>query len=674
MIERSRIEVYDIESYLPLFLYCAFDIKTEKWFEFEISAYQNHLDGLVKHLVDGGIKYHVSFNGLSYDSQVLQFIIENHDRWGELSGLEIALRVKKFSDRRINDANYGLLPPYWEDRLENQQIDLFRIHHYDNENRRTSLKWLQFSMDLPSVEETPIPFDRTELSKEEVEQIKKYCRNDIISTVMFYNFTIGKTSHPVYKGRNKIQDRLDLIKELGFPNKALNWSDVKIGDEINKKTYMQLCGINDPRKLYDLKLKRKKKNFKYGDCIPPYVSFKTKPFQDFYERMLPIRVNLNEKEKFPFVYNGTHYVIAKGGIHSNESNRIIIPSDREILMDADVGSQYPHSLIKRRLFPSHLGEKWLIGYTGTRDKRLTYKEQANKPEITIERKQIYTGLAETYKLSLNGGGFGKTNERSNWQYDPFVHFSCTIGNQFEILMLIESLEIEGIHTVSANTDGIVCLFDKDKLDTYYKVCHEWEQKVGNSNQGKLEFTEYKKLIQSSVNHYIAIKENKKVKKKGSFATEFELNKDKSAVIIPIALEQYYLNDIPVEETIRKHKRIYDFCIGVKSSKEYHYEASDKTGEKEIYHRMVRYYISTNGKTLLKVKNPESEAPGNPVTNCEAGGWKCTVVNDIDEGDHIKSYKINHAYYIEKANEIINQIGRGKKMSKVNTNPNQISLF
>lgn len=671
MAECLRTEVYDIEAYKPLFLYCGFDVEAKKWFEFEISPFVNHLDGLVKHLVDSKIKFHVSFNGLGYDSQVLQFIIDNHERWVDWSGAQIAARIKKFSDRLINDLNYGLFPPYREEQLQNQQVDLFKIHHYDNEARMTSLKWLQFSMDALSVEETPIPFDKQELTAHEVEQIKKYCRNDITSTVLFYNFTIGKTEHPIYKGSNKIQDRLDLIAELGFPMKALNWSDVKIGDEINKKVYMQLSGIDDPKKLYDLKQGRKTRKFTFGDCIPPYVKFKTDAFASFHKRMQSIRVNLVKKETFDFSYNGTHYTIAKGGIHSKEKNRIIIPNEDEILLDADVGSQYPHSIIKRQLFPSHLGKNWLVGYTGTRDKRLMYKSKAKDPATLEELVRIYDGLSNTYKLALNGGGFGKTNDKTNWQYDPFVQFSCTIGNQFEILMLIESLEIEGIHCVSANTDGIVCLFKRDKLDKYYEVCHNWEKIVGNDKQGKLEFAEYKKLIQKSVNHYIAIKESNKAKKKGSFCTEMELHKDKSALVIPIALEQYYLKGKPVEETIKKHKNIFDFCIGVKASRNYRYENIDRDGDKEIFHRLVRYYVSTNGRTLLKIKNEDSEAIGNDVTNCEAGGWKCTVANDIDDGDDIKSYKINYDYYIQSANEIITEISRGKKTF---INPNQMTLF
>lgn len=56
-----------------------------------------------------------------------------------------------------------------------------------------------------------------------------------------------------------------------------------------------------------------------------------------------------------------------------------------------------------------------------------------------------------YKLALNAGYFGKTIETTNWQYGPEVGYYCTIGNQFEILMLIEMLSLKGIQCVSANT-------------------------------------------------------------------------------------------------------------------------------------------------------------------------------------------------------------------------------
>lgn len=667
-------EVYDIECLTGLFLYVGKNVDSGEYYVYEISKYQNDIDSLVKHLLDGGIQYGVSYNGLGYDSQILQFIIDNYERWVDLNGLGITQKIKLFSNRVIDDTKYGLFPPYREDHLDVTQIDLFKIHHFDNENRRTSLKWLQFSMDFPNVEEMPIHHETKDLSTEDIQLIKEYCFNDVESTYQLYLVTIGQSENPFYKGQNKIQDRFDLIQEMGFPLRALSWSDVKIGDEINKKVYMKTVGLdynnsNDHRKLGDIRRNRKSTaGFTYGQCIPSYVSFQTPEFQSFFNRMKKVRVNLMKKEEYPFSYNGTHYMIAKGGIHSNEKNRIITPGPNEILRDADIGSQYPHSIIKRNLFPNHLGKGWLIGYTGTRDKRLQFKELAGK-----ELK--YKGLAEQYKLALNGGGFGKTNEMSNWQYDPFVHYSCTIGNQFEILMLIESLEIAGIHVVSANTDGIVCLFNKQLEETYNRICHEWEIKVGNSVQGKLEFTDYTSLIQSSVNDYLAIKTNGKVKKKGDFATDMELHKNKSRRIIPIAMEQYFVNGIPVEQTIKNANNIYDFCVGAKASRDYHYEAIMK-GEREEYNRLIRYYVSTNGKKLIKVKNDGSTAKGVSVSQCEAGEWKCTVVNKIDKNKKINEYEIDYTYYIQKAEGRIRAIeaGRRKGGKPPSTDPNQGSLF
>jgi hypothetical protein len=241
-------------------------------------------------------------------------------------------------------------------------------------------------------------------------------------------------------------------------------------------------------------------------------------------------------------------------------------------------------------------------------------------------------------------------------------------------MLIEDLMIEGITTISANTDGIVCLFDKGLTEKYYNTCYAWEKKVGNHENGKLEYTEYKKLIQASVNDYLAIKTDDEVKKKGDFLTSFLLEKNKSRRIINLAMEKYFVNNIPVADFIRNHDNIFDFCIGAKSSSNYHYETIDWGGDKQRYDRMIRYYVSTNGRKLLKVKNEDSEADGNEITQCEAGEWKCTVVNFVDKALPLREYNINYEYYILKAEERIYAIERGRKRKGVRPDPNQTSLF
>lgn len=243
----------------------------------------------------------------------------------------------------------------------------------------------------------------------------------------------------------------------------------------------------------------------------------------------------------------------------------------------------------------------------------------------------------------------------------------TIGNQVEILMLIEDLELAGIHVVSANTDGLVCLFDKSLLDIYYKVCSDWEKQVGNDIHGKLEYQQYKSLIQTSVNDYIAVTVEGKVKQKGDFVIDFELHKNKSARIIPLTLNAYFINNTLPKEFIEKHENIFDFCLGFKGKGETKIIHLDKKTNTEVeLQKINRFYISKDGKNLLKRLKP---LEGKKVTGqidifggindgtreheVEAG-WLSTIYNKHSKQE-IKKYNINYQYYIDKVNKIINQI-------------------
>lgn len=670
-----NVRVADIETARGGFLYIDKDVKTGEYQVFRVDRYVNDLYRFVKYLKDEHFEYLVTYNGLNFDAQVIQWILHNFKDWYDLSGGEIARRIGEFSSDIIDDTNHGLFPPYMEEHLWVKQIDLMRIHHYDNEARRTGLKWLELGMDMLNIEDMPHSHLLEDFTEEMIQEMIGYCRNDVDATEMLYWITRGITEIEEYKGNDKIQDRLDTIEELGFPIKTMNYSDVKIGDELNKRSYCKKAGV-DQKGLYELKQNRKSTaGFTYGECIPDYVVFKTEKFRDFHEGIRNIRVNLMEKEKFPFTHNGTTYVIAKGGIHSNEKKRRIIVKEGERCEDADVGSQYPNALFKRRIYPSHLGHHWIDGYGENIEVRIAFKKKGSNKADPLWRK--WKGLSERYKLALNGGGFGMLNLKSSWQYDAFAMHKCTIGNQFEILMLIENLELHGIRVISANTDGIVCLFDKGLSEEYFRICDEWEKKVGNDVMGKLEFVSYKKLIQTSVNHYIAQKETGEVKKKGDFATSVELHKNKSRRIVPIALEKYFMEDIPVEETIREHTNIWDFCIGVKGNKDYFYRYVnlDDGKETDIPSKVVRYFVSNSGVRLLKIKKPGSEADGPDVSLCESGDWKCTLYNQAKELD-VSRLDINYDYYIAKAKEIIYGIENPsvRKGKKVYNNPNQINLF
>lgn len=231
-------------------------------------------------------------------------------------------------------------------------------------------------------------------------------------------------------------------------------------------------------------------------------------------------------------------------------------------------------------------------------------------------------------------------------------------------MLIEDLELTGIHVISANTDGIVCLFDKKLDNKYYEVCKNWEKKVGNDIIGQLEYQDYKLLVQTSVNDYIAIKTNNEVKTKGDFVSEFELHKNKSARIIPLALQQYFINNISIETFIKNHNNIYDFCLGVKSIGQNKLILWDKKNQKEInLQKINRYYISNNGfnilKKLPKLENKKALMQYDIFGNIDIGtreaeieaGYLSTIFNKHIKKE-MKEYDINYQYYINKCNKII----------------------
>jgi len=235
-------------------------------------------------------------------------------------------------------------------------------------------------------------------------------------------------------------------------------------------------------------------------------------------------------------------------------------------------------------------------------------------------------------------------------------------------MLIEAYELAGINVISANTDGVTIMVDKSQVDKMHELNKWWSELT----QYELERTDYSKIIFSTVNDYLAIKTDGEIKKKGDFLTDFELHKNKSARIVPIALERFFVNDVPVDTTIHNHTNIYDFCLRQKASKDFHYEGKTKDGKTHTYNKLIRYYVSNTGEKLLKVKNENSDSGAAEVMQVEAGDWMVTVCNKL-KPDHPLD-NINHSYYVERAERIIHKIQLEGKRRKVNTDKNQLSLF
>lgn len=688
--QELKVFIIDLETLRALGIIGGYLPHKDEWVYMEISRRKNDLYNAVKFLLEEPIDYYITFNGVGFDMQVLQYILDNYEKWYDKSSDDILKLIYSFTQEMIKNQEYELPLPYKEHYLDLPVIDLFLVLHMNNDAKRTSLKWCMYGMD-EEIELMEAAHDKEYLTEEEIEETIYYWKNDIKATYTLWQYCIGQCEHPDYKGKDKIQLRLDLINEMNLPKTAINWNDVKIGDELNKRNYMELCNINQDKLWDKVKNRKSKTGFKFKDCYPKYMKFQTKEFQDLFKSIGETVVNLNEKQEFEFNYKGTNYTVAKGGGHSGEEARMIVPQSDEIMLSADVGSMYPNIIRKRNLYPAHLGPKWNEAYVSNIQKRLHAKKKFKE---TGEKK--WDNIQETYKLVLNGN-FGRLIDRTNWQYDAYTGMCVTIGGQIDIYMLAEALEQADIHVISLNTDGLECILKKDKIDIYYSICKEWEKLVGNYDMGNLEYVEYEKLIQLSVNDYIAVKHadwkeidgvftqvvidkpiDKRTKKKGDFLTSYELHKNKSKSIIPIALEEYYTNNIPVEDTIYNCTDIYKFGIAKKASKDYSYMGIDVQGNQHVYKRLIRYYCATKDTTLAqklwKVKNEGSEKTGPERSNVESKSPWQVVFNKKLPYQDIKELKIDYKWYIDRVQEIIAKIEPMKKLEYKQQESGQLSLF
>ena len=135
-------------------------------------------------------------------------------------------------------------------------------------------------------------------------------------------------------------------------------------------------------------------------------------------------------------------------------------------------------------------------------------------------------------------------------------------------MLIESIvdNIEDCTVLQSNTDGITIKIKKTDKDLLFSLCERWEELT----KLKLEYQSYKTFILRDVNNYLAIDINNKIKPKGCFEIipmqngAIAYNKNWSMRVVPKALHAYYLEGIPIDEFIRNHTDIFDFCLSFRA--------------------------------------------------------------------------------------------------------------
>jgi hypothetical protein len=630
MESKKRVWVFDLET-LDVFTATFLDRDSD---ETRVFVIDNELDDKEQmfEFLDNEVAGLIGFNSINFDAQVLEYMYRNPDCTP--GDIRRYAQIITSDNDRMND-----IPEY---RLRHKHLDLYRIHHFDNKNKRTGLKWCEFSMDLENIEDMPSDGEGSKW----LEMILSYNLNDVIATKELYKRTI---------------DMIELRKQLTtmYGISLINASDSKIGSELTLKLYCKKTGKN----IKDVRSMRTyRKSIKFSEIIFPYINFKSVEFNMLLNHFKKVEIKDTKSDSnFSVNYKGFQFDYGNGGIHGSISNSIVESDKDYIIIDADVSSLYPSIAIVNGLYPRHLGKEFPKIYN---DEIVLPRLEAKKAGNKV--------LADGFKLAANSV-YGKSNDIYSWLYDPQYTMATTINGQLLLTMLAEMLmEIENSTLIQINTDGLTMRIPRDSGTQYFDICEQW-MKLTNL---QLEYVKYSKMIIFDVNNYLAFYIDGKYKAKGR--CEFEnipLHKNKSFAIIPRAFYEYHKNNIEPVDFITNHKNIFDFCAGVKSKK------SDKKGgnwyqlhwiedgeyKTKKLSKTVRYYISNKGATLIKHSEDGSqsqvEAPvrkGNRMIK----DWKVTYFNKSVIYDDFTKYDIDYTYYISKVREWINDI----------KDTNQLSLF
>lgn len=646
--------VYDIETHPNIFTCNFLHTETEdEWF-FEISDRRNDIIDFLQ-ILDVLRKLEcrlVGFNNIGFDEPVVHAIDNSN---GDITVSEIytkAMSIIQAPDNRrfanLVSARERTIP----------QLDLFKICHFDNKARATSLKMLEFNMRMDSIED--LPFEPgTILTGEQKDLLKPYNKHDTKATLKFYK-----------KCKDKIRFREELTEK--YNHDFMNHNDTKIGKDYfimelekanpgccYKHVNNRRCIVQTPRDQIVVK-----------DILLPYLEFNHSEFKRIHEtfKNKVITETKGVFDNLSCTVNGIAYDFGTGGLHSSVPSQIVESDDEYMILDLDVASYYPNLAIANRLYPEHLGETFCTIYK----------------DVYEQRKGYAKGTAENamLKLALNGV-YGDSNNQYSPLYDPQYTMSITINGQLLLCMLAEAMNrLPSMQIIQVNTDGITIKFPRRLRPFIDEIVSWWQDMTGL----ELEGAEYSRMMIRDVNNYIAeYADGGKLKRKGCYEYQLDWHQNHSALVVPMAAEAALVRGVDVAEFIRNHDDVLDFMLRTKVPRNSRLEWGG-----EQVQNIARYYISINGRPLEKVMPPKGSEGAfkraNGLTDAyydqvleEVGdtwderihtknksryetrrigintGWGVTICNNLT-GRTFED--LNYEWYIQEARKIVTPLLRG----------------
>lgn len=659
-MSQRKFWIYDYETITNCFVAVFSDYASDEEHVFVVNRDHNDMPQMIAFLLEhqADRHWHMGYNNLAFDSQITEFILANTDLLLSLQPNDITGVIYGYAQRVIGKSNRGEFLDYPEFKLSIPCLDIFKLNHWDSNAKRTSLKWVQFSMDWFNVEEMPHPHNEPVNDDQTLEMIVNYCINDVHSTRQIFLLKNAKGEQIM---ASQINLRAELSQQYGLT--LYSASEPRISKEMFLHFLSEKLGM-EKKTIRDMRTVRPHVTIR--DIILPYIKFETPEFQgvlNWFKGLIVDTAILDDSEekqkkdgpKYSMNLKGVPTDYGLGGLHGCIRSGIYEAGKGKKIMSADVTSFYPNLAIRNQWAPAQIPKR----------------DFCELYEWFFEERKKYpksSPLNYLFKIILNST-YGLSKSRFSFLYDPELTFRITVNGQLLLSMLYEMLatRIPGAQPLMQNTDGLEFLIDEEYEQLFYDICKEWEEMTTL----QLETVEYSKMIIGDVNNYIAVYTDGKTKCKGRFEfEELPLHKNKSMLIVPKAWYAYFVEGKDPVEFLQENRDIKDYLIGAKLRGDWYFEergVKDGVYVQNKLQKLVRYYVSHKGVKLIKC-NPDGRE-----IQLESGTHLQTIFNQFEEKPW-EEYDLDEKFYLDKIYNEIKKIEKDADVLPFHQQDNQLSLF
>lgn len=461
------------------------------------ASFWNDSDGLSEYLEDHKDDVLVGFNNKHYDQYILKAILAGCD----------PEQVKEVNDWIIGTDNQPWEHPY----LKGFFNPMHNTDLMDDMQRGISLKAIEGHLGM-SIEESSVDFNISRaLTKEERQEVEKYCRHDVDATEKLLELRWGY-----------LETKLHLADIANVdPYKALGMTDPKLAAELFGAEPFEA----DDERDYE---------------FPERLDYSLVPSEvvDFFARITDESVP--DEELFSSTLEreagGCPITYAFGGIHGALPKHKERSCDGRLILNYDVASLYPSLMIEYGYVSRAVPDPAI--FEGVRDERFEAKRQEDK------------ATADALKSPLNKA-FGAMGNKFNKMYDPKNKLSVCVSGQLSITELAcVYTAIEGLRIIQLNTDGIMISVPEEHYDEVLAINEWWQRQTSlELEEDRIEF-----VWQKDVNNYVLRKTDGSEKVKGGYLVRgispigaWSINNNET--IVAEALKRYLLDGTPVEDTI-----------------------------------------------------------------------------------------------------------------------------